>query len=31
MTVPDGIDEIVAALDAGRFGDPFDGRYRNIP
>jgi nucleoside-diphosphate-sugar epimerase len=31
MTVPDGIAEIVAALDAGAFGDPFDGRYRNIP
>ncbi len=31
MTVPDGIAEIIAALDAGAFGDPFDGRYRNIP
>jgi nucleoside-diphosphate-sugar epimerase len=31
MIVPDGIAEIVAALDAGQFGDPFDGRYRNIP
>jgi nucleoside-diphosphate-sugar epimerase len=31
MTVPDGIGEIIAALDAGTFGDPFDGRYRNIP
>jgi nucleoside-diphosphate-sugar epimerase len=31
MTVPDGIAEVVAALDAGAFGDPFDGRYRNIP
>ncbi len=31
MTVPDGIAEIIAALDAGKFGDPFDGRYRNIP
>ncbi len=31
MTVPDGIAEIVAALDAGAFGDPFDARYRNIP
>ncbi len=31
MTVPDGIAEILAALDAGGFGDPFDGRYRNIP
>ena len=31
MTVPDGIGEIIAALDAGAFGDPFDGRYKNIP
>ncbi|HEY3827694.1 MAG TPA: NAD(P)-dependent oxidoreductase [Solirubrobacteraceae bacterium] len=31
MTVPDGIGEIRAALDAEQFGDPFDGRYRNIP
>jgi nucleoside-diphosphate-sugar epimerase len=31
MTVPDGIAEIAAALDAGQFGDPFDSRYRNIP
>jgi nucleoside-diphosphate-sugar epimerase len=31
MTVPDGIAEIVAALDGEAFGDPFDGRYRNIP
>lgn len=31
MTVPDGIAEVIAALDAGDFGDPFDGRYRNIP
>ncbi len=30
-TVPDGIGELVAALDAGRFEDPWDGRYRNIP
>jgi nucleoside-diphosphate-sugar epimerase len=28
--VPDGIDEIVEALDEQRFGDPFDGRYSNI-
>jgi nucleoside-diphosphate-sugar epimerase len=28
--VPDGIDEIVEALDGERFGDPFDGRYSNI-
>jgi nucleoside-diphosphate-sugar epimerase len=31
MTVPDGIAEIVAALDAEAFGDPFDARYKNIP
>lgn len=31
MTVPDGIAEIIAALGAKQFGDPFDGRYRNIP
>ena len=31
MTVPDGIGEIIEALEEGRFGDPFDGRYRNIP
>ena len=31
MTVPDGIGEILTALEEGRFGDPFDGRYRNIP
>lgn len=31
MTVPDGIAEIIAALDAGQFGDPFDPRYKNIP
>ena len=27
--VPDGIDEIVGALEEERFGDPYDGRYRN--
>jgi nucleoside-diphosphate-sugar epimerase len=31
MTVPDGIAEVIAALDAAQFGDPFDGRYRNVP
>ncbi len=31
MTVPDGVSEIIEALDAERFGDPFDARYRNIP
>jgi len=30
-TVPDGIAEIIAALDAGAFGDPYDARYLNIP
>jgi len=31
MSVPDGTSEIIDELDAGRFADPFDGRYRNIP
>jgi nucleoside-diphosphate-sugar epimerase len=31
MTVPDGIAEIIAALDADQFGDPFDPHYKNIP
>jgi nucleoside-diphosphate-sugar epimerase len=31
MTVPDGIGEVIGALEEDRFGDPFDGRYRNIP
>jgi nucleoside-diphosphate-sugar epimerase len=31
MTVPDGIGELIAALDAEQFGDPFQGRYRNVP
>ncbi len=30
-TVPDGIAEVIAALDEGRFPDAFDRRYRNIP
>jgi nucleoside-diphosphate-sugar epimerase len=30
MTVPDGIAEVLSALERNRFGDPFDGRYRNI-
>jgi nucleoside-diphosphate-sugar epimerase len=30
-TVPDGIAEVIAALDDGRFPDAFDRRYRNIP
>jgi nucleoside-diphosphate-sugar epimerase len=31
MTVPGGIAEVLDALEHDRFGDPFDGRYRNIP
>jgi nucleoside-diphosphate-sugar epimerase len=31
MTVPEGVAEIIGELDDGRFDDPFDGRYRNIP
>jgi nucleoside-diphosphate-sugar epimerase len=31
MTVPDGIGEILAALDAEQFGDPFAARYKNVP
>jgi nucleoside-diphosphate-sugar epimerase len=31
MTVPDGIAEVLTALDAGTFGDPFDPSYKNIP
>ena len=31
MVVPDGITEVLDALEGNRFGDPFDGRYRNIP
>jgi nucleoside-diphosphate-sugar epimerase len=31
MTVPDGIGEIMQSLDAKAFGDPFDGRYKNVP
>ena len=30
-TVPDGIAEIIAGLDAGLFPDPWAARYRNIP
>ena len=30
MRVPDGVDEVVVALDEGSFGDPFDGRFSNI-
>jgi nucleoside-diphosphate-sugar epimerase len=31
MTVPEGITELISALEEGRFGDPWDVRYRNIP
>jgi nucleoside-diphosphate-sugar epimerase len=31
MMVPNGVAEIIAALDAGRFGDPFDRRHTNTP
>jgi nucleoside-diphosphate-sugar epimerase len=30
MTVPDGVAEVIAALAAGRFEDPYDRRYRNV-
>jgi nucleoside-diphosphate-sugar epimerase len=29
MHVPDGIDEVISALEEKRFGDPFDERFRN--
>ncbi len=29
MTVPEGIDEVLHALDAEAFGDPFDASYKN--
>jgi nucleoside-diphosphate-sugar epimerase len=31
MSVRDGIAELVAALEGGRWEDPVDGRYRNTP
>jgi nucleoside-diphosphate-sugar epimerase len=31
MTVPDGIAEVLEALSAGAFSDPFAGRYQNVP
>ena len=31
LTVPDGVAEVLTALDEGRFEDPFDSRYKNIP
>jgi nucleoside-diphosphate-sugar epimerase len=31
MTVPDGIAEVIDALERGQFDDPFDARHRNIP
>jgi nucleoside-diphosphate-sugar epimerase len=30
MTVSDGIVEVLSALNAGEFDDPFDGRHRNL-
>jgi nucleoside-diphosphate-sugar epimerase len=30
MRVPDGIAELIAALEASRFGDPFDRRFSNV-
>ncbi len=30
MTVPDGVREVIGALAAGRFEDPYDRRYRNV-
>ena len=30
MRVPDGVAEVVAALEERRFGDPFDPRYPNL-
>jgi nucleoside-diphosphate-sugar epimerase len=29
MRVPDGVDELIGALEAQRFGDPFDRRFSN--
>jgi nucleoside-diphosphate-sugar epimerase len=31
MTVPDGVAEVAAALEAGDFRDPFHPRHRNVP
>jgi nucleoside-diphosphate-sugar epimerase len=31
MMVRDGVSELLGALDAEAFGDPFDARHRNIP
>jgi nucleoside-diphosphate-sugar epimerase len=30
LRVPDGVDEIVSALEAGAFGDPFDASHSNL-
>jgi nucleoside-diphosphate-sugar epimerase len=30
MTVPDGISELLVALDEGQFPDPYEQRYRNV-
>src|SRR3954454_10185461 len=31
LTVPDGIAEVARGLDEEKFGDPWDGRWRNTP
>lgn len=31
VSVADGVSEILQALEAGRFGDPFDPSHRNVP
>jgi nucleoside-diphosphate-sugar epimerase len=31
MRVPDGVDEVIRALEEQRFGDPYDGRFSNTP
>jgi hypothetical protein len=31
MRVPDGVREVVQALDERAFADPFAARHRNIP
>ena len=30
MRVPDGIAELIVALEERRFGDPFDDRFSNV-
>jgi hypothetical protein len=31
MRVPQGVSEVIEALEAGAFPEPFDERYRNTP